>query len=667
MLPATQTNPTAILVLRIATAITCLGTVARWLPYDSPLFGFLYYDHGLLGESTAAGLDDAVLVMLALAGLLVLSAWMRLGAALASAILLVLALAATATATRNAQYVLLEEATRFLAPLALCLPTRRGASGAVLTIAVSATFLGHGLAALSLNPHFIDLLIGSARRVFGATLPQNAAEQTLIVIGVVDIACVAALLSTRARAVAVWMTCWGLITALSRMTYGGLAQWPETALRALNAAAPLAIVMLAGHRVTKGRPLRNASAIAGFAGLLLMVSCSAGEAALPCDLRIREPGPTQWRVVWTEDPAHSALVAWSTSGAGQTHHVLLGEQALTATTEAGARVVVADRNGPYTRRNDDDGPALSYHHAHLTGLSPSTTYWFVIESDGLRSPQFHFTTAPVDDRPFVLLAGSDSRSDRAMRRRMDERVRALAEADPQVLALLHGGDYVYDGTDFGLFCEWLTDQSMLVTSDGRILPLIPTRGNHEGKGKLFDESFGWPGGGIDRNYFACRLAGDVLLMVLNTEVSTAGDQARFLAETLGAHRDLRWQIASYHQPAWPSVKQPSSALIDFVPVFEGHDLDLAVESDGHTLKRTVPIRGGKRDDTGVVYIGEGGLGVAQRTPDVKRWFLEAPGFARSAHHVWVLHFDKDALRMQAVLTDGTVADDTSLRPRDRRR
>ena len=58
----------------------------------------------------------------------------------------------------------------------------------------------------------------------------------------------------------------------------------------------------------------------------------------------------------------------------------------------------------------------------------------------------------------------------------------------------------------------------------------------------------------------------------------------------------------------------------------------------------------------MVYIGEGGLGVPQRTPKTDRWFLESPGMADQGHHVFVLKFTKEALHGTCLLLDGTIRD-----------
>ena len=97
----------------------------------------------------------------------------------------------------------------------------------------------------------------------------------------------------------------------------------------------------------------------------------------------------------------------------------------------------------------------------------------------------------------------------------------------------------------------------------------------------------------------------VALVTLNSEISAGGDQQAWLAKTLYDLRPkVRWLLAEYHRPVWPAVKSPGKAKKFWLPLFEKFNLDLVVESDGHVIKRTVPIRNEKKDPTGIVYVGE---------------------------------------------------------------
>ena len=92
-------------------------------------------------------------------------------------------------------------------------------------------------------------------------------------------------------------------------------------------------------------------------------------------------------------------------------------------------------------------------------------------------------------------------------------------------------------------------------------------------------------------------------------------------------------------------------------------MDLVVESDGHVIKRTVPIRNEKKDPTGIVYVGEGGLGVPQRSPKTDRWYLQKPGMAGADHHVMRITFAKKSMDYEVVLLDQSKADSMTFLPR----
>ena len=265
------------------------------------------------------------------------------------------------------------------------------------------------------------------------------------------------------------------------------------------------------------------------------------------------------------------------------------------------------------------------------------------------------------DRDFSIINGGDSRTGLKDRKKINEMIAVMVrdslanddQAD-DILALAHGGDYVVRGKDVALWSRWLTDLESMIGDDGRLLPIIPTRGNHD-SGKPFNEVFGFPDD--DKNYYAISIGPKVRMVTLNSETSVAGDQAKWMdAEMASSRVDHRWLLAQYHRPIYPAVKAPSPALKVWAPLFEKHNVDLVCEADGHTIKRTVPIRGGKEADDGVVYIGEGGLGVPPRTPKTDRWYLKSPGMADNGHHVFLLTFTQDKLIGKCVLLDGKIRD-----------
>lgn len=397
-----------------------------------------------------------------------------------------------------------------------------------------------------------------------------------------------------------------------------------------------------------------------------------------------DPAPRHLRVVWTERPQEHAIVSWTTLAEATRNVVHYDTVSRADGGRSYAFTASAVRNGAITMRDMDreEGvPPGWYHHAELQGLEPATTYYIAVESDGRMGEERWFVSAPADDRPFTLISGGDSRlggdkpryagrTPHVDRQAMNARMAALLEANPEIIALAHGADW---GTsaDWRHLYWWFEDNEALRTANGRILPFIVTRGNHD-DAIGFNENF-WLGDITDENsfgyYYTTELGSQFALFTLNTEISVAGVQSEWLEEQLQEHRPTkRWLMAQYHRPAYPAVKDFNG--IEFArvrqnwsPLFERYGLDLALESDGHALKRTVPIRDAKPSPDGVVYVGEGGLGVPQRVPDSTRWFLRSPGMTASAHHVWLVDVRAESVQLKAVGMQGDVLDEYLLSPR----
>ena len=386
--------------------------------------------------------------------------------------------------------------------------------------------------------------------------------------------------------------------------------------------------------------------------VIIIVSWTMMWSVLLGDAPLQGTSPAHFRVVWTNNPSTSATTSWGTAKPGTTHSVRYHRKGDPASEQ-----VVAARNGRFSGKERE----LYYHHVYLTDLEPSTEYVVQAKSDRDQSREFYFSTAPDHNRPFSILHGGDSRSDSTARRRVNAMMARLVaksyanEDEPDdIVGFAHGGDYIASGSNLAQWSQWLSDQESTIGMDGRLLPIIPARGNHD-RGKPFNEVFGFPSD--DLNYYGVDLGPQVRFVTLNTEISTAGDQAAWLENELKQARpNCRWLLAQYHRPAYPAVKFPSTALLSWVPLFEKYHVDLVLESDGHTIKRTVPIRKNKPDKTGVVYIGEGGLGVPQRTPKKGRWYLQKPGMADRGHHVFVITFTSDQIVGKCVLEDESIRD-----------
>lgn len=365
------------------------------------------------------------------------------------------------------------------------------------------------------------------------------------------------------------------------------------------------------------------------------------------------------RVFWDEDPQHVATVSWITPKATEKatiyYDTISRNEAKDYQSQLKPESSLVRESRLFAQRN------LPYiHHARLKNLSPATLYYFRVHGEGEISEEFSFRTAPEGDA-LTLLFGGDSRTDRSMRRKMNMLLGRMMAEDPSIAALVHGGDFIGDGKSWPEWSEWILDHHELVRDGARLLPIVATRGNHESDKELYNQLWNAPGQG--RGYYLQKY-GPISLLILNTEESLSGDQETWLDATLKEQQGAQWIIANYHLPAYPVVKSPGPARGLWVPIFERHFLDLAFESDGHAFKRTAPIYAEAVDsERGIIYAGEGGLGVKQRTPDPSHWYITQGGVTAKSHHVMKLRITGGQAQLETFGEDLQLIDTIALKPK----
>lgn len=274
---------------------------------------------------------------------------------------------------------------------------------------------------------------------------------------------------------------------------------------------------------------------------------------------------------------------------------------------------------------------MKNHIVRLKDLKPNTRYYFTIkDTEGFGRTYYFSTVSNSPNERFSFIAGGDSRDNRVVRQKADKLVAKL-----KAHAVLFNGDFT--GIDIEKqWKEWFLDWENSIDTDGRITPLIVTRGNHEHSNKVLVALFDVP---HKKVFYSTVFGGNLLNLVsLNSEIQKVGPQKIFLRNTLAEHANFQWQIIQYHRPVRAHVaskKEMQTQYKNFVPLFEKHkNVRLCLENDSHTWKVTWPIvsskeadadEGFKRDDAkGIVYAGEGTWGAPLRAADDKKsWTRDA--------------------------------------------
>lgn len=315
--------------------------------------------------------------------------------------------------------------------------------------------------------------------------------------------------------------------------------------------------------------------------------------------------------MFNRDASNSATIGWNQ---------LSGDQPILYFDTVYPKDMQFNQQGQVSSKNNAKG--MHNHFVRLTRLQPNTRYYFVIkDSEGFSRVCYFSTVANTADTRLSFIAGGDSRDRSEIRQKANLLVSKL-----KAHAVLFNGDFT--GLDLEKqWLEWMTDWEMSIASDGRITPLVVTRGNHEITNKVVVDLFDVP---HKKVFYNTTFGGDLLNLVsLNSEIHKKGRQKLFLRNTLNKHDHFYWQIAQYHRPVRPHVaskKEMQTQYRHFVPLFEKHkNLKLCLENDSHTCKVTWPIvqskgaaseEGFVRDDEkGIVYAGEGCWGAPLRSAD----------------------------------------------------
>ena len=177
--------------------------------------------------------------------------------------------------------------------------------------------------------------------------------------------------------------------------------------------------------------------------------------------------------------------------------------------------------------------------------------------------------------------------------------------------------------------------------------------------------------------FATLDFGDYLSLVLLDTGHVApidGEQTSWLNRALAQRVDRPNLIVVNHVPAYPSYrkfeaeggKAATGALnrSHWVPLFEKHNVDVVLEHHDHTFKRTHPLKDGRVDAGGIVYLGDGSWGKmrAPETPE-ERPYLAATG---KAYHMTLHRLEGEQQFHMALEDTGRVVDICMTRKRPRR-
>jgi len=272
------------------------------------------------------------------------------------------------------------------------------------------------------------------------------------------------------------------------------------------------------------------------------------------------------------------------------------------------------------------------HEFHLTGLSPSTRYYYQVPDFGGEIRSFRTGPAPGPGGSFHFIAVGDTDSSRKggyaysyLKNIMRAAANTYREQGREPDFLVHAGDMVRTGDDLDAWHNLFTSLDMI----GEV-PLAAAPGNHDfllDRGANFRYFFGQPDyyvieHGSARIFFIHPFDGPGT--TLDGPVLTTGSgQYRWIRRELARAGGRKWTMVVIHIPILSTGDYGVNELLaaQYLELFRKHRVDLVISGHDHNFDSFLVDGGADRGGTIHVVTGTGGSTLDSYIMDrtARRW------------------------------------------------
>ncbi|MGL5626458.1 MAG: fibronectin type III domain-containing protein [Candidatus Rhabdochlamydia sp.] len=304
----------------------------------------------------------------------------------------------------------------------------------------------------------------------------------------------------------------------------------------------------------------------------------------------------------------------------------------------------------------------------LFDLEPDTEYEFTLPNKQI----YRFRTLAMDlTRPLCFAVGGDAYYYLDLLRKMSMQI---AARKPDFVVV--GGDIAYTCGIKQLFRQkdwkekrWITFfntwSETMKTPDGRLIPIIGVLGNHDvERVGLEKDDIMYTFLPEITSFKVIDINNSLSLFLLDTgHRYRVQAQEKWLENELEKREKRAYKMAVYHVSGYPSVYSeegltPRRVRKYWHPHFDRYHLQIAFENHNHAYKRTYPLKNGKQDPDGVIYMGDGSWGVITRTPK-ERWYLEKMA---KVNAICLVQIDQEKAVIDALDIKGRVIDSVTIMP-----
>lgn len=375
------------------------------------------------------------------------------------------------------------------------------------------------------------------------------------------------------------------------------------------------------------------------------------------------------RQVITAEPARSRTIMWEAEAAQ-------AAPKLEYRTKDSTEVLTVDAADASF---SDDGVRSNQYVAHITDLTPSSSYEYRIVSDSHATEwQSLVTPPPAGDYTALIFPDSQS-SDYSD---WETLARGAFSRHADAAFFVNMGDLVDNGEDHTQWQAWLAAVGPMAAA----IPVAPVMGNHEcytvdWKTRLpaaYLNYFAVPDNGsadFSRYYYSFDY-GDVHYIVLNTQEDEVAEfksglldeQIEWLRRDAAASR-AKWRVVLMHRDVLryrihnrPERTEGVEYIGEvFMPLFDELGIDIVFTAHLHTYRNRGRLYGGRPAERGPLYILTGVAGNV-RYPNL--WIDHAYDVATAPQpetdNYLTLTVTGESLTVRCYLPDGTEIDSASV-------
>ena len=372
-----------------------------------------------------------------------------------------------------------------------------------------------------------------------------------------------------------------------------------------------------------------------------------------------QPKPDQVVLTWSEDPQTTQTIQWRTDATIRSGQVLFQKKRLFRQFSPKPLDRVKANMEVLETPNIINDPLCHRFTVTLRDLEPDTTYVYSV-GDGAEdhwTELAEFTTAPASTKPFSFIYMGDAQNGLD---RWGSLVHTAFRERPDAAFYIMAGDLVNRGNDRD---DWdsLFENAKDIYDRRQLVPAI---GNHENQGGhpgLYLREFDLLKNGpekVEKERAYWFEYSNALFVVLDTNIS-AESQASWLKEVLN-QSSATWKFVVYHHPAYSSAPSRDNPSIrkHWLPLFDEHHVDMALQGHDHAYLRTYPMKEGKRVGStkeGTVYIvSVSGVKMYDQDP---RDYTEFGMTNTATYQVLDIQISGDRLVYRAYDTDGNLKDE----------